>query len=685
MEEQTAGHSTTASTALPSGEESNGGYSDDDSVLASSPRETYGPPMDRSHVPKNLWRHSSMDICDVGSEARNESKVLVLYTGGTIGMIRSPQGALVPMPDALEVTIRGAMHMHDEKYAGERFGVGNTKKAPLVLPSLGPGKKRILYTIYEYSPLLDSSNMTMDDWMNIAKDLRKWYETFDGFVILHGTDTLSYTASALSYMLENLGKPVIVTGSQIPIFEARSDGRDNFLGALIAAGSFIIPEVCVFFNSKLFRGNRTIKRSNGSLEAFDSPNLAPLATFGIDVSVDYRSIFRPMAIAKFKVQATLNRNVCLLRLFPSITIQTVRALLHPPIEGIVLQSYGSGNIPSARTDLLEELRSASANGVLIINTTQCCHGSVSAIYETGTALLEAGVISGADMTPEAALTKLSYVLAKDEWNLETKRQMLVTNLRGELTIPHQNRIKDLEMFEAVARFLHLSSGEEMDDMKDVFFPSLVCSAVKTTNVGKLESLQKYGANLSACDYDGRTPLHVAASDGLYNVVEFLLNNGALVHVRDRDDNTPLMSAIKSDHFEIIELFVQCGGHLTASPLTIGEMLCSAAARGNVARMTSLHKAGANLNQPDVSGRTAIHMAVLHRQMSCVEYLLDRDVHLDVADMLGNTARDIARRLADPEMLHLLDDSYRNSQEAYTNGITISASNMKLFDNDGHLH
>ena len=114
------------------------------------------------------------------------------------------------------------------------------------------------------------------------------------------------------------------------------------------------------------------------------------------------------------------------------------------------------------------------------------------------------------------------------------------------------------------------------------------------------------------------------------------------------------------------------------------MLCSAAARGNVARMTSLHKAGANLNQPDVSGRTAIHMAVLHRQMSCVEYLLDRDVHLDVADMLGNTARDIARRLADPEMLHLLDDSYRNSQEAYTNGITINASNMKLFDNDDHL-
>ena len=182
-------------------------------------------------------------------------------------------------------------------------------------------------------------------------------------MILHGTDTLSYTASALSFMLENLGKTVIVTGSQIPIFEIRSDGRDNFLGALLVAGSYCIPEVCVFFNNKLFRGNRTVKRSNGSLDAFDSPNMTPLAQFGIDVHgiskfivilfhclfiyfwllVDYRSVFRPVTIDRFRVHSILNRNVCLLRLFPSITIQTVRALLHPPIEGIILQTYGSGN------------------------------------------------------------------------------------------------------------------------------------------------------------------------------------------------------------------------------------------------------------------------------------------------------------------------------------------------------
>lgn len=209
----------------------------------------------------------------------------------------------MPTPNALEKMIRRAIHMHDEKYAASRFGPSHTNKAPLALPLLGVDKKRILYTIYEYEPLLDSSNMTMDDWIIIAKDLRvvltelirytsgansfcsiqRSYELFDGFVILHGTDTLAYTASALSFMLENLGKTVIVTGSQIPIFEARSDGRDNFIGALVVAGSYLIPEVCVYFNNKLIRGNRTSKRSNGSLDAFDSPNMTPLATFGIDV------------------------------------------------------------------------------------------------------------------------------------------------------------------------------------------------------------------------------------------------------------------------------------------------------------------------------------------------------------------------------------------------------------------
>ena len=163
----------------------------------------------------------------------------------------------------------------------------------------------IHFSIYEYQPLLDSSNMQMTDWIQIAKDVQDAYEAFDGFVILHGTDTLAYTASALSFMLENLGKPVIVTGSQIPSFETRSDGRDNFVGALILAGNFNIPEVSVYFRHQLMRGNRTVKVSAENLEAFQSPNMKPLAEMKINIEVDFRGIHRPTVIERFKVHTRL--------------------------------------------------------------------------------------------------------------------------------------------------------------------------------------------------------------------------------------------------------------------------------------------------------------------------------------------------------------------------------------------
>lgn len=243
-------------------------------------------------------------------------------------------------------------------------------------------------------------------------------------MVLHGTDTLSYTASALSFMLENLGKTVIITGSQIPIFETRTDGKDNFTSALIIAGNYVIPEVCVFFGTKLMRGNRTIKRSSNSLDAFDCPNVPPLAHIGINVDIDYRLIFRPCKISKFNVHSHLDENVGILRIFPSISTSTFRAFLAPPMKGVVLQSFGSGNVPANRKDLLKELKEASDRGVIIVNCTQCPNGSVAEIYQTGKVLFQVGVLPGYDMTPEAALTKLSYVLGKNEWPLDVKKQVI---------------------------------------------------------------------------------------------------------------------------------------------------------------------------------------------------------------------------------------------------------------------
>lgn len=222
-------------------------------------------------------------------------------------------------------------------------------------------------------------------------------------MVLHGTDTLSYTASALSFMFENLGKTVIITGSQIPIFETRTDGKDNLMSALIIAGNYVIPEVCVFFNAKLFRGNRTIKVSSVSLDAFDSPNVAPIAKMGINVEIDYRLIFRPCTVAKFAVNSKLDENVGILRIFPNMPTQTIKAFLQPPMLGVVLQTFGAGNIPCNRQDLTDVLKDATDRGVIIVNCTQCITGSVSEIYETGRHLVDCGVIPGYDMVTFIAL------------------------------------------------------------------------------------------------------------------------------------------------------------------------------------------------------------------------------------------------------------------------------------------
>ena len=335
-----------------------------------------GHVVDTNSIARSLKHSTSVDLAtSVSLDLKNESKVLVLYTGGTIGMVRNHAGVLVPEANAMEANIRRIVTMHDEQYSQMRFGGGGAGGVapgdllPLVLPGV-PGHKRVIYTICEYDPLLDSSNMTMDDWIQIAKDIRESYHSFDGFVILHGTDTLAYTSSALSFMLENLGKPVIVTGSQIPAFETRSDGRDNLVGALIMAGNYCIPEVTVYFNHKLLRGNRTVKVSAGSLHAFESPNCSPLASVGISIQVDNKAVWRPGTISALTVQSRLCRDVVLLRLFPSIRTETIRHFLAPPIRGVVLQCYGAGNMPSNREDIIEALTEAASNGAIIVSCTQ---------------------------------------------------------------------------------------------------------------------------------------------------------------------------------------------------------------------------------------------------------------------------------------------------------------------------
>jgi len=597
-------------------------------------------------------------------DSRNESTVLVLYTGGTIGMMRNADGALAPQPNMLEAKIRQIITMHDEEYARNRFLGSTTKeKLPLVLPTL-PGKKRVVYTIDEYDPLLDSSNMTMDDWLQMANDIRSAYLQYDGFVIMHGTDTLSYTSSALSFMLENLGKTVIVTGSQIPLFETRSDGRDNLVGALILAGNYNIPEVTVYFNHKLMRGNRTIKVSAGSLDAFESPNSQPLATVGINITVDYRSIWRSGSIAAMRVQENMCRDVVLLRLFPSIRTDTVQHFLNPPIKGVVLQCYGAGNMPSNRKDIIEAIKKATDNGVIVISCTQCSHGAVTGDYETGKALIDVGVIQGSDITPEAALTKLSYILGKDEWDVEKKRNVMEMSIRGEMTLqfetvnPKTQEVqklyeKDLNIIDEVSKAMNLSTTDEMEHINSVLFPSLICSVVHLGDVNKLKLMEARGANMNSADYDGRTALHVAASQGKQTIIKWLLERGASVHARDYNNDTPLMCAVKAGQEACVRILSLCGGNHGMNNTELGDYLVHASGLGQLTRVKCLITAGASSNiQNSVNGNTPLHAAIEANHAEMCKLLVEHGAKLDTKNKYGHTPVETAIMLNRENLLNL---------------------------------
>ncbi|CAJ0581887.1 unnamed protein product, partial [Mesorhabditis spiculigera] len=618
-------------------------------------------PLDESHTPKSLTVHTGsyrkvVSATQLGEELLDsihgtpknsstlppgqlpEVRVLVLYTGGTIGM-KNDGGVYCPMPGYLPEVLRTIPPLNDKKYVESVYMSATVQ--PYALPPVKNMKKRIVYWIVEYDPLLDSCNMTFDDWIRIAGDIKKSYHHYDGFVVLHGTDTLAYTSSALSFMMENLGKPVIITGSQIPVAEVRSDGMDNLIGALIMAGNFDVPEVCVYFNNKLMRGNRTLKMDNSALDAFVSPNLHPLAEMNINIKVHYDAIFRSGCLAPFNVHEDLCRDVSLLRIFPSMSIHSVRAFLAPPIRGVVLQTYGAGNMPTKRTDIIEALKEAIERGVLIVNCTQCIKGQVDMHYATGKILYDIGVIPGSDMTSEAAQMKLCYILGRNDLDQEAKMKMLQANIRGELTVAPME-IKENEIISQIATYLHISSNHEMQYLRDSLLPPLICQAAKEGNVELLTKLHESGGHFSYQDYDLRTALHVAATWGQREAVDYLLKNGANVHIRDRWKCNAIICAIWAKNIDVVRVIREAGGRIGGNPKETGMELCMAASQGEQQLIECYAAAGADLHQTDYDGRTALHLACSNGHFALVEYLIGEGLDPHTKDHFGHTSIDEAR-------------------------------------------
>lgn len=344
--------------------------------------------------------------------SKERASILIIYTGGTIGMIHN--------------TDTGAL---------ESFNFDHLLKHVPELKQLN-----INIDAITFDPPIDSSDMEPAMWSRIVTIIKERYENYDGFVILHGTDTMSFTASALSFMLEDLMKPVILTGSQLPIGALRTDGKENIIGAIeIAAaknadGAPIVPEVCVFFHEKLMRGNRTTKINSESFGAFGSNNYPLLAMAGTDIQFYTRNIRKYIPGLKLKAHHEYNSNIIIFSLFPGIQQEVVEKMLEAKeLKGVIFRTYGAGNAPQKKW-LIDALSKATAEGKIIINITQCAGGSVHMErYETGLQLQEAGVTSGHDSTVEAAITKLMYLLGKD-LPVEEVRRRMETNIAGEISV-----------------------------------------------------------------------------------------------------------------------------------------------------------------------------------------------------------------------------------------------------------